>query len=138
MSFSAGSAAYEVQQAIYRQLVNDGTIGILSRGVFDEIPPNQPFPYITIGELTETDKPNTQLSTGRELTFNIHIWSRAKGMGEMQRIADAIVTVLEDQELFGMGIWVWTLTIFEMFHTFREMDGITRHGVLRFRVRVSR
>jgi hypothetical protein len=139
MALFAGSAAYDVQQSIFRRLSSDPTVSVLVSGrVLDAVPDNTPFPYITIGDLTETDAPNTQLTAGRELKMNIHGWSRAKGMAELQIIMDAVVSALEDVPLDGMAHWNWTLTSYEMLHTMRELDGITRHGALRMRVRVSR
>jgi hypothetical protein len=106
--------------------------------VLDDVPDNQPFPYITLGEETETDKPNSHTSRGRESTITIHVWSRARGFEEIKQIAGRIILLLEDRELIGMAGWSWEQTSYEFFQTLRDPDGLTRHGVLRFRVRSRR
>jgi hypothetical protein len=133
------TATFEVQKSIYGVLTTDTPLWDLGvTGIYDDVPDNARYPYVAIGQVTETDKPNTQLTVGRELTLTFHIWSRAKGFYECDQIAGRIITILEDEELIGMPSWDWTMTYYEMYQTMRDPDGLTRHGILRFRVRVSR
>jgi hypothetical protein len=128
------TATYEIQRALYDALLSDATVMDLVEGVFDDVPDNQPFPYIQIGEETETNKPSTMLVPGRESTLTIHIWSRAHGYHEAKAIAGKIIGCLEDRPLTLAG-WQWTSTLYEFGQFMRDADGITRHGILRFRVR---
>jgi hypothetical protein len=138
-NFTFSSAALEVQSAIYRVLTTDSEIQLLvGSRVYDDVPDNTAYPFVSIGEVTETDKRRSFTLLGRELTLTIHVWSRAKGFAETNQLVDKIVAALENVQLVGMAGWDWELTNYEDFRTIRDPDGITRHGILRFRVRVSR
>jgi hypothetical protein len=128
------TATYEVQRAIYDALTTDDDILDAVEGVFDDVPDNQPYPYVQIGEETENNKPSTFGTAGRENTVTIHIWSRAHGYHEAKLIADKIISRLDDRPLV-LGQWSWTSTTYEFGQYMRDADGITRHGILRFRVR---
>lgn len=132
------TSTYDIQRAVYGVLSPDPVLATqYSAAVYDDVPENAAFPYITLGEWTETDDPKTLDSIGRESTFTVHIWSRARGMAEVQNIAGRIIQILEHQPL-SLGIWRWEATNYADFRTLRDMDGISRHGVLRFRVRSRR
>lgn len=131
------TASYEVQRAIYSTLSTDNALLALVTGVYDDVPENTRYPYVSIGEDTETNKPSTFLAPGRESTITIHIWSRADGFGEAKLIAETIITRLENTPLV-LYRWQWTDTLYEFGQYMRDPDGITRHGVLRFRVRSHR
>ena len=131
------TAAYEVQRAVYNALSTDTLLLPLITGVYDDVPEGTAFPYVVLGDETETNKPSTLRDQGRESTITIHIWSRAKGMGEAKLIAEKIIDRLNDQPL-SLPSWEWTSTMYEFGNFFRDPDGLTRHGVLRFRVRTLR
>jgi hypothetical protein len=91
-----------------------------------------PFPYVAIGD--ETDVPwDTDDSVGREATITIHTLSRYKGKKQAQNIMGAIKAALHQHALAVAG-QVTVLCYWEYAEIFTEPDGVTRHGVQRFRI----
>ena len=113
-----GSALSPIQVAIGEKLTGDATLMALIAGVFDfrGIPPGQQFPYITLGESTETDD-STFDTFGYADTFTLHIWSIQPGSQECQQILKNLNRLLNQQpldldQLSHVGTWydlAWTL-----------------------------
>jgi hypothetical protein len=132
------TATQEAQSAIYRVLSTDPVLATqYGAEVYDDVPDNATFPYVVLGEWTETDVPSDFRTIGRNSTVTIHIWSRASGMKEVQNIAGRVIQILERQPL-QLTTHQWEDTRYEFFNTLRDADGMSRHGVLRFRVRSRR
>ena len=135
-NINLGSAAWEVQKAVIQKLLS--TVELTSMaGVFDYVPDNTPYPLVAFGEMTEDDKFNTMQARGRQLYYTLHVWSRKPGFSEVHRIANFVVGALENTDLGAMGVWNWVLTQYIQAHTVHDPDGITQHGILRFRTCVS-
>ena len=90
-----------------------------------------------IGE--ETLRPfDTKTEDGAEATMTIHVWDSpdadadAVGFSLTKRIMSAIVDAL-DQVLLTVTGHTVVLLRFEFSDTFRDPDGLTVHGVQRFR-----
>jgi hypothetical protein len=100
--------------------------------VQDAAGPNQSFPYVTIGEFIggQFDTLNEQAI---DLDLTIHVWSRQPGMQECQQLMTRAKDALDRQRLSVSG-FQWVDTIWEYAQTMRDPDGVTRHGILRFRV----
>lgn len=128
----------EVQQAIYNALTGNATLSGMITGVFDRVP--QPtdagsdadFPYITIGG--DAVQPwDTDSSFGVDSRVTIHVWSRQRGRKETKEILDRVCAILHYQELIvPAGGFVFCLL--EYTETFRDPDGLTNHGISRFRM----
>lgn len=127
------SAELALQEAIYTRLTD-----VLDVPVYDHVPQpvdsgdNSKFPYVAIGDDT-TIQWDTDSSDGFELTITIHSWSRARGRLEVKTLMGQVWDALHRYALPVVGY----RTIFvygEFSETFVEPDGITRHGVQRFRV----
>jgi hypothetical protein len=118
----------EVQTAIFNALVP----ALAPTPVLDHAGPNQVFPYVTIGESisTEMDTLNEQ---SIDIEMTVHVWSRQDGMKECQQLMTAAKNAL-DRRTFPAAGFQWVSTIWIYAQTLREPDGITRHGILRFRV----
>src|SRR5262252_10195894 len=100
--------------------------------VLDQVGPNQTFPYLTMGEsiVVEDDTLDKQ---GVNIEFTVHVWSRQRGAQEIQDLMAQAKDALHDQRLPAVGFqWVATKLIYGQ--TLRDVDGQTRHGILRFRV----
>ena len=69
---------------------------------------------------------------GSQITVNLHIWSQYKGSKEAKNIMDRVHTLLHDTSLSVTGFNLINLR-FEFADILRDPDGITRHGVMRFR-----
>ena len=116
----------EVQKAIYRALSNAGFT------VYDHIPSNTSFPYITLGEENAMDW-STKTFQGLQTRFDIHIWSRYPGMKEVKEIADQILALLNYRTLL---IDSHTLVLIRLIDArfMKDPGENVRHGILRFEI----
>ena len=132
------NAELEVQKAIFDKLSTDTALSALVAGVYDAVP--QPadsgsdlqFPYVTIGEDTALDW-DTDTSVGKGATLTIHSWSRYRGRTEVKQIQGAIYEALHLSNLSVFG-YTTVLCLSEFSESMLDPDGLTRHGVQRFRI----
>jgi len=123
---------FALQTTIYSTLSNDNTLtNTLGAGVFDEVVENASYPFVALGEETAIDYSTKDLDGG-EFTINIHVWSQYKGAKQTKEIMDRIHDLLHDSSLSVSGFNLANLR-FEFSDILRDPDGITRHGVMRFR-----
>jgi hypothetical protein len=123
---------FALQSTIYSALNNDNTLtSTLGAGVFDEVTEGTTYPFVAIGEDTATDF-GTKTEDGGQFTINIHVWSQYTGSKETKNIMDRIHDLLHDSNLSVTGFNLVNLR-FEFSDILRDPDGITRHGVMRFR-----
>lgn len=123
-----------LQQAVYAALRADpavkGLLGDPAR-IYDHVPPSSPFPYLVLGEATAVPF-DAKTEDGMEQTLTLHTWSRARGLKETKEVMAAVTDALDSQALALSG-HALVLLRFEFASTFLESDGLTRHGVQRFR-----
>jgi len=128
------SSEWELQVEIYDAIRNDATvqglIGSTAR-VYDHVPQDPTFPYVTIGEGTTIDE-STFAKNGFEHTLEIHSWSRYRGRKEVSDIMSAVHGALHEVTLTP-ATFVHVGIVFEFSQSLLEPDGLTRHGVQRFR-----
>ena len=122
---------FALQSSIYTALNVSAITTTLACGVYDEVVDGNSYPFITLGEETAIDYSTNNL-VGAETTINIHIWSRYKGSKETKQIMDKVHDLLHDVSLTVSGVNLINLR-FEYSDIMRDPDGITRHGVMRFR-----
>lgn len=123
---------FSLQQAVYTALSSDNTLtSSLGAGVFDDVPQDSGYPYVQIGEDVSLDY-STKDSVGSEVTLNLHVWSQGHGAKETKQIMDRVHTLLHDVSLSVTG-YNFINGRFEFSDVLRDPDGITRHGVMRFR-----
>ena len=128
------SASWALQQAIFATLCSSDEIKDVAGDpprIFDTPPRGTPFPYIVIGDDTESDW-STATEAGSEHAVVIHIWSRADGHKEAKLVSDAVRDTLDGAELNVTGQALIDIRYLETGFT-READGETIHAVLRFR-----
>ena len=130
----AGSALFAVQRAIYRELTANQDLMSIITGVYDHVPENQPFPYVSIGEFTSAPF-RTQTRFGEEITVTMHIWSQEEGYREAAAILDQLNKSLADAvinvEGFGdVGFF------YEFSQALKDPDGVTRHMPVRYRLKI--
>jgi hypothetical protein len=118
----------EVQTSFYDAL----TAALAPVPVLDQAGPNQEYPYATIGEFIAAPA-DTLLEQGADMEMTVHVWSREPGMQECQQLMAAARDALDRQRFQGGGFW-WVDTVWQNGQTLREPDGLTRHGIMRFRV----
>ena len=121
-----------IQQAIYNILTNDSTLMTKVTGVFDFVPDNQDYPYVTIGEATSIPY-ETYDRYGEEVSVVLHVWSRYRGMKQVNEIMDDCKRLLA-RKSFAVTGWQNISCFHDFSEVIREPDGETRHGVIRFRI----
>ena len=122
---------FALQSSIYTALNVSAITTTLACGVYDEVVEGNSYPFISLGEETAIDYSTNNL-VGAETTINIHIWSRYKGSKQTKQIMDKVHDLLHDVSLTVSGVNLINLR-FEYSDIMRDPDGITRHGVMRFR-----
>ena len=125
---------WPLQQALHAALAGDASLQALLGNparVFDRVAQDSAFPYLVIGEDT-TGPFDTKTEDGMEHRLTIHTWSRYRGLKETKQIMAAVTAALDGQSLSVTG---HTLVLLrqEFGATFLDPDGLTRHGVQRFR-----
>jgi len=122
---------FALQTSIYNALNVSAITTTLACGVYDEVIEGNTYPFISLGEETTIDY-STMTAVGSETTINIHIWSQYKGSKQTKEIMDKIHDLLHDINLTVTGFNLINLR-FEYSDIMRDTDGVTRHGVMRFR-----
>tara|TARA_R100000935_G_C2736416_1_gene124097 strand:+ start:234 stop:632 length:399 start_codon:yes stop_codon:yes gene_type:complete len=122
---------FALQTSIYNALNVSAITTTLACGVYDEVIEGNTYPFISLGEETTIDY-STMTAVGSETTINIHIWSQYKGSKQTKEIMDKIHDLLHDIDLTVTGFNLINLR-FEYSDIMRDTDGVTRHGVMRFR-----
>ena len=126
--------SFALQQAIFTALDNatiNDVDGNSITGVFDDVPENTAYPYVVIGEETATNI-DTKDKDAHEHTLTIHVWSQYRGRKEIKNIMSSVYTTLHNASITVSGASLVNI-IHEFENTLTEADGITRHGVMRFR-----
>jgi hypothetical protein len=126
-----GSAGLALQKAIYDRLTGNAALMAIVSGVFDSVPEAQAFPYITIGDDTAVDF-GTHTWKGQNLTITIHSWSMARGRAQVKDIMKRVYDLLHEQLLTMQGHTMFSMR-FDFEQTFLDPDGVTYHGLQRFR-----
>lgn len=125
--------SWNLQKAIYAKL-NDATISGASVSdvpVYDDVPEGTAAPYINIGEETAIND-GTKTVDAVEHTLTIHIWSEYRGRYEIKHIMQQVYQNLHNTAITVSGASLVNIRQ-EFATTLEEADGITRHGVMRFR-----
>ena len=125
--------SFELQKTIYAKLITDSTIKTTySATVHDHVSSGTAFPYVVIGEETLIDDSSSKDIDFNEFTLTIHTFSRNRGRKEAKQIMARIYTLLHKASLTVTGA-NHINTRFEYSDVVREQDGLTYHGVQRFR-----
>ncbi len=106
--------------------------------VFDTAPflpegaPASTFPYCVIGEDTFSAW-DTDDTRGAQATVTLHFWSRADGFKEVKALMDQAYRRLHRAEMTGSGVWLVDC-LYEFGEAMNDPDGVTKHGVQRYRL----
>jgi hypothetical protein len=121
------SASFEIQKSIFTVLNNGLVVP-----VYDNVPDNALMPYVVIGDDTLIDF-DTDGKTGFEVTVTIHAWSNYRGRAQVKGLLGEIYFLLHRKDYVIIG---YTLigSDCEFEETILESDGVTRHGIQRFRL----
>src|SRR5438105_1277272 len=99
------SISFALQQAIFAALSASSDLQALIGApprLFDYAPPDSAFPYVVLGDGSETDW-STATEDGTEHAVQVDVWSRAPGHKEARQIADVIHAALNHAALTVSG-----------------------------------
>ncbi|WP_306186972.1 DUF3168 domain-containing protein [Streptomyces sp. MK5] len=123
---------WPLQEAVYAKLTADAALMGLVTGVFDEVPEEQPFPYVTLGSITEVpdDAHDRQGLTAQVV---LHVWSKYRGYREAAQILAAVDAVLDRKPLAVDGFT--DISVAQAQHqSMRDSDPTIRHINVQYRV----
>ena len=86
---------FALQKAIYETLTADSTLMALVEGIYDRVPQDCAFPYISIGEAKIADW-STKTTTGTEQLISLYVCSREGGRKQAATIMERIHTLLHN------------------------------------------
>jgi len=122
-----------LQTTVYNALLasNPLTTKLGGNNIYDFVPENTAFPYVKIGDQTMVDD-GTKTKKGTDFTLIIHTFSRYRGSKEIKEIMSLVYDVLHESSLSVSG--AMNNMRFEFSDIIKENDGLTTHGMQRFRV----
>ncbi len=139
----AEDSSWALHQAVYTALRTESALITLAGDgasperakVFDHVPQDTTVPYVTLGPTTGLPW-DTKDSDGMEHSFEVHCWSQYAGQKETKQMMAAVVDALDNVALTVTGHTL-VLLQFTFGQTLNDPDGITYHGVLRFRALIN-
>tara|TARA_E500000331_G_C17063039_1_gene629094 strand:+ start:295 stop:696 length:402 start_codon:yes stop_codon:yes gene_type:complete len=124
--------ASALQQTVFNALDQSSTLQNLVTDVYDFVPEGTAFPYVKIGEQTMVDN-GTKNKQGTDFTIEVHTFSRYRGSVEIKNIMSVVYDILHESSLSVSGADLINMR-FEFSDIIKENDGLTTHGLQRFRV----
>lgn len=125
-----------VQGAVFSKLLAGTSFtNLVGTRLYDHVPASTDpatFPYVEIGESTG-ESLDTKTELGFENTVVLHTWSRYRGRKETKQIQAAIYGLLHRGTLSITG-FTHVNSEHEFTEVFTDPDGLTYHGIQRFRV----
>ncbi len=121
-----------LQSAIFSQLTADSSLAGLISGVYDHVPDDAIYPFITIGESQMRDNSNVQ-NAGTDQHISMRIFSREAGRKQAATIMERVVTLMHQGTLTVSGQQVLLVRFVSSTITLLD-DGRTYQGRLNFRV----
>lgn len=123
-------------QALAIALQSALTTALSPTPVYDAVPPSADhsaaFCYVTLNDIQAIDW-STKTFAGQDFAVNIHVWSSYRGNKEVQEKFDLIHAALNNAALTVTGAST-VICRYEASNIFLDPDGLTRHGVQRFRI----
>lgn len=111
-----------------------GVNAVVGQRIYDEVPPNPTFPYISLGDNQVngdvTEWP--ECIDGVEIFWQLDGWARDPTFPMTKKISKAVVAALHDQPLTVTGYSVIVCQL-ETSNYLHDPDGITRHVAISFR-----
>lgn len=129
----SNSSPLKIQQGLFNKLTASVSLMTkVSNRIYDDVPESDTYPYIYIGQHT-ADRFNTFDRQGKNVVFNINIFSQYQGNKEALEILDLVIDALDYQTL---TITNQTLVYcrFEQHSMLAYPDGRTKQCIANFRV----
>ena len=122
--------AVAVQTAVYDALNGNSSLTSSVSGIYDFVPESTSFPYVKVGDQTMVED-GTKDKKGSDFTLMVHTFSRYRGSKEIKEIMSLVYDILHESSLTVSG--AMNNMRFEFSDIIKESDGLTTHGVQRFR-----
>ena len=121
----------ELQEAVFARLNGSADLKAIASAVYDHVPEGAVFPYVVVGEdLASPFHIDDSLDTDHVAT--VHTWSRYRGQSETKQIQQTVYAALHRNPLTVADAEYVDCNV-ETEESFLDDDGLTRHGVQRFR-----
>ncbi len=118
---------------VLHQAQRDRIIADTGYKVFDDFPGQDvAMPYVISGEVTGRDW-SDKFAAGQEVTSTIHVWSGYPGRKECAEMLDKILQALSREGLYLGQDFRAVYSGLELSEIIIDIDGVSRHGVLRFK-----
>jgi hypothetical protein len=128
--------SWELQKAVYAALSGDGTLSGMVSGVFSHVPQDTVFPYIKFDSIRSLDW-SSKSTSGVQVTLNLAVFSRGRGVKEALNIMAEIKRILGDSTLSMTGCTIVSLKFIESKAT-HLADGTTWLGNIVFNALVEK
>ena len=122
--------AVALQTSVYNALTGNSSLTSSVTGIYDFVPENTSFPYVKVGDQTIVDD-GTKDKKGSDFTLIVHTFSRYRGSKEIKEIMSLVYGILHESSLTISG--ASNNMRFEFSDIIKEPDGLTTHGVQRFK-----
>ena len=122
--------AVAVQTSVYNALNGNSSLTSSVSGIYDFVPESTTFPYVKVGDQTMVDE-GTKNKKGSDFTLIVHTFSRYRGSKEIKEIMSLVYDILHESSLSISG--AMNNMRFEFSDIIKESDGLTTHGVQRFK-----
>ena len=122
----------KLQKAIYAALTGDATIMAKVTGVYDSVPQSQNFPFVVIGE-ADFDPFDSHTQDGFEGIVTVHTWARGHGRAQVLDLQDDLYRIIH-KNYFSLTGYRVIVNRFQFQQTLVDPDGVTYHGITRFRI----
>lgn len=132
------AADWPIQDALYDRLAGFAGLSALVQGVYDYLPQeladvDSEFPYVVIGQI-DAEQWDTDDVLGVDSTVVVHTFSRYRGKRQAADIMRQVYLALHRYALPVTGYNLVTCEWDGLSNLMTDPDGLTRHGVQRFRV----
>jgi len=117
-----------LQQALYQRLTAE-----LSCPVYDAVPADTPYPYVTLDSEAATNASPVSGRRRETRLLYLSVWSNYPGQAEVKRLIGEIVAALDERPL-PLSIGRAVSVRIERTSTNREPDGATYMGAVTVRV----
>jgi hypothetical protein len=121
-----------LQAAIVSRLKNDaGVTAVVGQRIYDEVPANPTFPYISIGD-NQVLPDDADCIDGTEIFWQLDGWARDPHFPTVKQISQAVVAAMHNLPLTitGYNNIICELNTVNYLH---DPDGITRHVAINIR-----
>lgn len=130
------TALWPIQQALYTRLSTDTALMQKVTGVYDEVGEGVLFPYVTIGEPTMTPF-ETKSTYGENVTWVLHCWSQYSGKKQAYEILNLMMQAITKEPFVIDGFSLLRVNVEPNMQVITDIDGTTKHGILRLRFHIN-